>query len=62
MIEAAILATRIRILPGEEILTELPRLAKLVDRTGGGQERDAFELLTRFIHAERSANETITME
>ncbi len=62
VVEAAILATRTAFLPADEILVDLDRLEVLVEKTGGGQERDAFELLTRFIHAEQSANDTITME
>lgn len=45
VVEAAILATRIGILPLEEIAAEFRRLAVLVEKTGGDQERAAFALL-----------------
>jgi hypothetical protein len=48
VVEAAILATRIGIVPGETIGTEFERLAVLVDKTGGGQERAAFEFLREY--------------
>ena len=49
VLEAAILATRIGILPGDEILRELDRLAIPVQKTAGVQERRAFELLQAHI-------------
>ncbi|WZO99889.1 DUF447 family protein [Isosphaeraceae bacterium EP7] len=45
VVEAAILATRIRILPLDTILADLDRLAPLVDKTGGPAELAAFRLL-----------------
>jgi hypothetical protein len=45
VLEAAILATRIGILPSEQITAELQRLEILVEKTAGAQEREAFELL-----------------
>jgi hypothetical protein len=45
VLEAAILATRTKFLPRDEILTEFERLAVIVDKTGGEQERRAFEYL-----------------
>jgi hypothetical protein len=45
VVEAAILATRTDFLPLEEIETEYRRLAVLVEKTGGEQERQAFALL-----------------
>jgi hypothetical protein len=45
VVEAAILATRIAILPLAEIAAEYRRLAVLVDKTGGPAERAAFALL-----------------
>jgi hypothetical protein len=45
VLEAAILATRIRILPRAEILAEIERLAVLVTKTGGPVEQKAFRLL-----------------
>jgi len=45
VIEAAILATRIGIIPSPEIRGEMDRLAVLVQKTGGTQECNAFDFL-----------------
>jgi hypothetical protein len=59
VLEAAILATRISILPAEQIVSELERLAIPVEKTAGQQEREAFEFLrdhvTKAISASRRA-------
>ena len=49
VIEAAILATRIAILPAENILTEFERLSVIVQKTAGLRERHAFEFLDRYV-------------
>jgi hypothetical protein len=49
VVEAAILATRTALLPAEEIAAEFRRLAVLVEKTGGVQEREAFALLERYV-------------
>ena len=49
VVEAAILATRLHMLPRETVAAELARLAPLVDKTGAASERRAFEFLRRFI-------------
>ncbi len=49
VVEAAILATRVGILPRDEIAAEFNRLAVLVDKTGGRQERRAFEFLKEYV-------------
>lgn len=49
VIEAAILATRIGILPDESISSPLEELSILVDKTGGEAERRAFDLLQQYI-------------
>jgi hypothetical protein len=49
VVEAAILATRLGLLPRRHILDELARLAVLVDKTGGPQEHEAFALLRRHV-------------
>jgi hypothetical protein len=41
VLEASILASRVRMLPAEEIHAELRRLQVLVDKTGGSREREA---------------------
>jgi uncharacterized protein len=57
VVEAAILATRTAFLPHDEIAAELTRLAVLVDKTGGDQERQAFDFLRGFVAGERRGRE-----
>jgi hypothetical protein len=59
VVEAAILATRLHLLPREQIAAEFQRLAVLVEKTGGEQERQAFDFLRQYIarlkdHGERT--------
>ena len=49
VLEAAILATRIGIIPEDELQDQLQRLAAPVAKTAGNQEREAFELLRSYI-------------
>jgi hypothetical protein len=49
VVEAAILATRTDFLPLADIETEIRKLAVLVDKTGGAQEREAFAFLCSHI-------------
>jgi hypothetical protein len=49
VVEAAILATRIRILPRDEIEAEFRKLAVLVEKTGGPREREAFAFLEEYL-------------
>jgi hypothetical protein len=49
VLEAAILATRIGIIHSEEIRGEMERLAVIVQKTAGQQERQAFDFLSRYI-------------
>jgi hypothetical protein len=49
VVEAAILATRIDFLPAAEILAEFARLAVIVEKTGGPQERRAFDFLDQYV-------------
>ncbi|MSR59771.1 MAG: DUF447 family protein [Planctomycetaceae bacterium] len=49
VLEAAILATRIHLLTRAEILSEFDRWQPLVDKTAGPREREAFELLLRYV-------------
>lgn len=51
VVEAAILATRIALIPRAEIEAEFARLAVLVDKTGGDREHQAFELLQDFVRS-----------
>ena len=58
VIEAAILATRVGILPDKQILDELVCLEPWVEKTGGRSERDAFSMLSRWVRNRMLANET----
>ncbi len=49
IVEAAILATRIGIIPDADIRNELTRLSILVQKTAGSQERKAWDLLVTSI-------------
>jgi hypothetical protein len=49
VVEAAILASRIHILPRSEIETEFRKLSVIVDKTGGPQEHEAFTYLLRYV-------------
>jgi hypothetical protein len=52
VVEAAILATRLNLLESSHVLSEFDRLAVLVEKTGGHEERRAFEFLRLFIREE----------
>jgi len=49
VVEAAILASRVGILPIDQIRAKLESLQPLVDKTGGQPEIDAFERVKRFV-------------
>ena len=49
VLEAAIYATRLHLLPRETISSELERLQVIVDKTAGEAEREAMDLLTQFV-------------
>ncbi len=49
VIEAAVLATRLDFLPEEQICDEFKRLAIVVEKTAGPQERRAFQLLDEYV-------------
>ncbi len=49
VLEAAILATRVEWLPVRDLLLEFRKLEVLIDKTGGPDERAAFELLNRYL-------------
>jgi hypothetical protein len=51
VIEAAIAASRIPWLGGEEVARQIEALAPLVGKTAGPQEREAFEFLSRYMRA-----------
>jgi hypothetical protein len=49
VVEAAILATRVQLLPKQEISDEFSKLRVTIGKTGGGQEMEAFELLRQYV-------------
>jgi hypothetical protein len=51
VLEAAILATRTRFIPREQILAEYERLQIIVDKTAGPPEFEAMQILTDYVHA-----------
>jgi hypothetical protein len=55
VVEAAILATRTNFLPLDEIEAEYRKLAVIVEKTGGEQERAAFALLRQHVQQVREA-------
>ena len=52
VLEASILASRARLLAGEDIRAELSRLQVLVDKTAGPREREAMELVRGHVRAD----------
>jgi len=52
VLEAAILATRVHLLPPQEIIAQLEALSVPIQKTAGPQEHAAFELLMNFVRAE----------
>ena len=55
VVEAAILATRIGIVPADDIRREMARLSIPVEKTAGDQERRAFEFLQRQVEERLAA-------
>ena len=53
IIETAILATRLHLLESDFIEVELKRFHTIIKKTAGKQEREAFDLLTKFIATHR---------
>jgi hypothetical protein len=49
VVEASILATRLGLLPTEEVVAELDRLRVIVDKTAGRQERRAFQFIEQYV-------------
>jgi hypothetical protein len=49
VLEAAILATRIHLLPLDDVKRQLQQLAVWVEKTGGDQERRAFAFLRAYV-------------
>tara|TARA_R110002072_G_scaffold295170_1_gene465916 strand:+ start:35950 stop:36528 length:579 start_codon:yes stop_codon:yes gene_type:complete len=57
VLEAAILATRIHILPAEEVLAQIDALRSPVAKTAGPNERAAFQLVDNFVQTSLSKSE-----
>lgn len=55
VVEAAILVTRLHMIPAAEVAARLAELALLVEKTGGPEEREAFAILARRVAGEASA-------
>jgi hypothetical protein len=51
VIEAAIMATRLHLLPTEDVLPEFARLQVLVDKTGAAAEHRAFSMLKQLVES-----------
>lgn len=49
VVEASILASRLRLLARDEVINELARLNVLVEKTGGDQEREAMAFIRDFV-------------
>lgn len=56
VLEAAILATRLHLIPAEEIKTQLAQLRIVVEKTCGPAERRAFDFLSRHIQQQLVAD------
>ena len=54
VLEAAIYATRVHLLPGDQIAGEMQRLQVIVDKTAGPAELEAMALLTDYIRERAS--------
>jgi len=54
VLEGAILATRLALIPTEKIREEFERLKVIVNKTAGSQEREAFEVLERYVRRHAS--------
>lgn len=57
VLEAAILATRVHILPADEIVAQIDALRAPVDKTAGPNERAAFQLVDQYVQAALSGGE-----
>jgi hypothetical protein len=62
VVEAAILATRVGFLEPDHIRSELARLVVVVEKTGGRQERRAFDFLQNHVHGALAEHEARRME
>jgi hypothetical protein len=51
VLEAAILSTRLHLIPRSEVDADFARLQTIVDKTAGTREREAMALLTEYVRA-----------
>lgn len=58
VLETAIYATRIHLLPAEQISSELARLQEIVNKTAGPREHEAMELLAAHVRAALAAKQS----
>jgi len=58
VIEAAILASRVHILPEDQIRSEMERLSSPVQKTSGEREEEAFKLIETFISEQFSTGKS----
>ncbi|GIW79562.1 MAG: hypothetical protein KatS3mg105_1369 [Gemmatales bacterium] len=49
VLEAAILATRLHLLPTDQVAADMTKLQVIVDKTGGATEHEAFDFLRAYI-------------
>ncbi|MBI1311527.1 DUF447 family protein [bacterium] len=59
VIEAAIVATRIHLLPPDEIAAQFERLRSPVEKTGGSDELKAFALLNEFVQEKLTSEDAV---
>jgi hypothetical protein len=57
VLEAAIYATRLHLLPREFVESEFARLRVIVDKTAGAQELEAMRLLTDYMRSKAVASD-----
>jgi hypothetical protein len=57
VVEAAILATRLHLIPPADVLADYRKLRVLVDKTGGTAEHAAFEFLQSYVEAAPAGRE-----
>jgi hypothetical protein len=57
VLEAAILASRVHLLPAQHLAEETARLRTVVQKTAGAAESEAFELLDQYIRQSSAAGE-----
>ena len=57
VVEASILATRLELLPRDEIAAAYRQLAVLVEKTGGPREREAFAFLKEYVQRANERND-----